>query len=68
MPQPGDFETRLLEKIRELPPHKRDAVENLVDFLLQADDDQLVRAVTALSEDAFRKVWDNPEDSEYDGL
>ncbi len=33
----------------------------------QRDDERwLVRASTRLSEGAFAKVWDNPEDSAYD--
>jgi hypothetical protein len=59
----------LLEKIRSLPAEKVAEVEDFVDFLRSRDQDrQLTRAVSRLSEEAFGKVWDNPEDAEYDRL
>ena len=30
------------------------------------EDRRLTQAAAQLSEDALRKVWDNPDDSEYD--
>jgi len=30
--------------------------------------DNLVKAAGKLSEKSFQKVWDNPEDAEYDNL
>jgi len=62
-------EQTLLKKIRTLPPEKVIEVEDFVDFLRgQLDDRRLVRAAAKLSEDAFRKVWDNEEDAAYDKL
>ncbi len=62
-------EQTLIEKIRDLPPEKVDEVEDFVDFLRQRDRDRrLVRAASKLSENAFQKVWDNPDDAEYDRL
>jgi hypothetical protein len=62
-------EQTLIEKIRSLPPEKLAEVEDFVDFLRQRDDDgRLTRAATRLSEEAFRKVWDNPDDADYDRL
>ncbi|MCP3963885.1 MAG: DUF2281 domain-containing protein [bacterium] len=59
----------LLDKIRSLPAEKMAEVEDFVDFLRQRDDDRrLTRAATELSEDAFRRVWDNDEDAAYDQL
>jgi hypothetical protein len=59
----------LMEKIRALPPEKVAEVEDFVDFLCQrAADQALVEAATKLSEEAFREVWDNPEDAAYDAL
>ena len=59
----------LLEKILKLPPDKVTEVEDFVDFLLERNQDkQLVMAATKLSEPAFAKVWDNPDDAEYDQL
>ena len=44
-------------------------VEDFVDFLRLRDEDRLVSlAATKLSEEAFRQVWDNPDDAEYDRL
>ena len=58
-----------MEKIRELPADRVAEVEDFVDFLRQRDPDLLLSRVAArLSEDALRKVWDNPEDAEYDRL
>lgn len=58
--------TELLNKIRSLSPEKVKAVERFVDLL--ENEQHLVQSATSLSEDAFRKVWDNPEDADYDSL
>ena len=59
----------LIEKIQSLPPERVEEVEDFVDFLKTRDQDRaLVQAAARLSEDAFRKVWDNPDDAEYDRL
>ena len=69
MPTPNRSDEELLEKIKSLPPDKLSEVEDFVDFLRQRGDDRrLARAVTRLSEDAFRKAWDNPDDADYDRL
>jgi hypothetical protein len=62
-------ETTLMEKIRSLPPEKITVVEDFIDFLLtRSEDHLLVYTATKLSEKAFAKIWDNPEDAEYDEL
>ena len=59
----------LIDKIRSLPPEKLAEVEDFVDFLKLRDQERrLTHAATKLSEDAFRRVWDNPDDAEYDRL
>jgi hypothetical protein len=59
----------LIEKIRTLSPDKLAQVEDFVDFLSQENRDlRLLQAGNKLAEDAFRKVWNNPEDEEYDRL
>ncbi len=59
----------LIEKIRTLPPERREEVELFVDFLKARDQDRaLSHAAARLSEEAFRKVWDNADDAEYDRL
>jgi hypothetical protein len=69
MPTPKRSDEELLEKIKSLPPDKLSEVEDFVDFLHQRGDDRrLVRAMAKLSEDAFRKAWDNPDDADYDRL
>lgn len=64
----GDEEA-LLAKIRTLPPERVAEVEDFVDFLRQRDEEQqLTRAASQLSEPAFAKVWENPDDADYDRL
>jgi len=59
----------LIEKIQSLPPERVEEVEDFVDFLKAREQDRaLVQAAAGLSENAFRKVWDNPDDAEYDQL
>lgn len=67
--KPDLFEQRLLKKIRGLPPEKIVEIEDFVDFLNQREEDRrLARAATRVSEAPFKKVWDNPEDADYDRL
>ncbi len=62
-------EQTLIEKIRRLPPEKIAEVEDFVDFLAQRTGDRnLIQAAAKLSEEAFQKVWDNPDDADYDRL
>ena len=61
-------EKELIEKIKGLPPDKIAEVVDFVDFLANRDDRLLVQAASRISEPAFAKVWDNPEDAEYDNL
>ena len=62
-------ENRLLDKIRSLRPERVAEVEDFVDFLQARDEERrLVDAATKVSEDAFRRVWDNPGDADYDQL
>lgn len=59
----------LIEKIRTLAPEKIVEVEDFIDFLsLKNQDRGLLRASNRLSEDVFKKVWDNTGDDEYDRL
>ena len=44
-------------------------VEDFLDFLTARDQDRhFTRAAMRLSEEAFRAVWDNSDDAEYDRL
>jgi hypothetical protein len=56
-----------IERIRALPPERVAEVEDFVDFLHHRDEDRhLIKAAAKLSESAFQKVWDNPDDADYD--
>ena len=44
-------------------------VEEFVDFLRTGNEERpLTAAATRLSEDAFARVWENPDDADYDRL
>ena len=62
-------EETLIQKIRSLPPERVAEVEDFVDSLTVRDRDRhFTQAAERLSEEAFRAVWDNPDDAEYDRL
>lgn len=64
-------EQRLIEKIRKLSSTRIVEIEDFIDFLSQREersDASLTLAASKLSEAAFSKVWDNPEDAAYDDL
>ena len=62
-------EETLIQKIRSLPPERVAEVEDFVDFLTVRDQERnFTHAATRLSEEAFRAVWDNSDDAEYDRL
>lgn len=68
MPSPTSAQD-LLEKIRTLPEDKIAEVADFVEFLrFRSAERDLAVAVTRVSERAFAKVWDNPDDAEYDEL
>ena len=62
-------EQAIIEKLKGLPPERVAEVEDFVDFLRARNDDQrLIQVSTKASAPAFNKVWDNPEDADYDRL
>jgi hypothetical protein len=62
-------EQLLLEKYRALPPERRAEVEDFIDFLQNRESDRhLAYGAAQISEPAFKAVWDNPDDAEYDRL
>jgi hypothetical protein len=68
-PKRRGSEEELLAKIRRLAPERVAEVEDFVDFLRQRDEEQqLTQAASQLSEAAFAKVWDHPDDADYDRL
>jgi len=69
MAQSKPSEQELLEKIRRLAPERVAEVEDFVDFLRQRDEERgLTQAASQLSEAAFAKAWENPDDADYDRL
>lgn len=69
MGRPKPTEEELLEKIRRLAPERVAEVEDFVDFLCQRDEERgLTQAASQISEAAFAKVWENPDDADYDRL
>jgi hypothetical protein len=59
----------LIDKIRSLPAEKVAEVEDFIDFLrMREEERRLTRAAARLSEDAVGRVWENPDDAEYDRL
>ena len=69
MAMPKRSEKELIEMIRSLPPDRVAEVEDFVDFLrLRDEEGRLTEAASRLSEASFAKVWDNPDDADYDQL
>ena len=63
------LENRLMEKVKKLSVKQIQQVEKFIDSLSQENTDrQLTLSSTKLSESAFNKIWDNPEDADYDNL
>lgn len=63
------IEPALIEKLKQLPPHKVAEVEDFVDFLRAREDDRrLTQVASKAAEASFAKVWDNDEDAAYDRL
>jgi hypothetical protein len=66
-----NIEQRLLRKIQQLPARQIAEIEDFIDFLSprnQVSEQNLVSPSTHLAENVFAKVWDNPEDADYDNL
>ena len=63
-------EQTILEKLRGLPPERVAEVEDFVDFLRhrQTEERSLTQAASHLATAAFARVWDNPDDADYDRL
>ncbi len=50
----------------KLPQQEQDAIAEWLFLRLQ--EEHLIHASAKLSEPAFKKVWDNPDDADYDRL
>ncbi|MEH2259287.1 toxin-antitoxin system, antitoxin component, Xre family protein [Nostoc sp.] len=65
----SSLEQRLLEKIRQLPPEQVLLVEDFINSLEKQNTEySLTFAAAKLSEPVLLKIWDNPDDAEYDKL
>ncbi|NET61485.1 MAG: toxin-antitoxin system, antitoxin component, Xre family protein [Symploca sp. SIO2E6] len=63
------LENRLMEKVKKLSIEQIQQVEKFIDFLAQEDTEQQLTLIsTKLYESVFNKIWDNPEDADYDNL
>lgn len=64
-----NLEQRIQEKVNQLSVEQIEQVEKFIDLLRNKDENtQLAFASTKIAESAFDKVWNNPEDAEYDSL
>lgn len=60
---------QMIHKLQTLSPERMSEVKDFIDFLSQRDTDrQLTRAAMIASEPVLEKIWDNPDDAEYDNL
>ena len=56
-------------KLRALSPERVAEVEDFIDFIKIRDENQsLTRAAMRASEPVLEKLWNNPDDAEYDKL
>ena len=63
------LENRLMEKVKQLSVEQIQQVEKFIDSLTQEDTEQQLTLIsTKISESVFNKIWDNPEDADYDNL
>lgn len=63
------IEARIIQKVNQLSQEQVVQVENFIDSLQEKElDTQLKIASTKIAESVFDKVWNNPEDAEYDNL
>lgn len=71
MSRPAEHERTLdeiLERIRGLSPAARDEVARFVERLSARLDRAGIETFERLSEPAFERIWDNPDDAAYDAL
>jgi erythromycin esterase-like protein len=64
-----DSRTGIPRQAAPTAPQRQTEVEDFIDFLREREAERrLARAAAAASEDAFARVWDNPQDEAYDRL
>lgn len=60
---------RLVEKISRMSIEQILLIEKFIDSLAPKDSDRMLTLAAAkLAEPALQKIWDNPDDAEYDKL
>jgi len=65
----SNLENRVIEKVNQLSVEEIEQVEYFIDLLQKKDlDHQLTFKSSKLAESVFEKVWNNPENAEYDKL
>ncbi len=57
-----------IKSINALSSEEKYQVWQILEQDIARVDENLTFAATKLSESAFSKIWDNPEDAEYDNL
>ncbi len=69
MEQTQPYFEQVIHKLQRLSQERVNEVEDFIDFLSQRDTDkQLSQAAIAVSESTLKKLWNNPDDAEYDQL
>ena len=58
----------VVKKLETLSPDRVAEVEDFIDFLQSRAERSLIESGASASEEVFAKVWENPEDAEYDRL
>lgn len=65
----SNLENRVIKKVNQLSIEQIQQVEQFIDGLQAGNlDDRLVFASSKLAEPSFEKIWNNPEDEEYNNL
>ena len=64
-----NLKDRVVEKVKQLSTEQIAKVDQFIDSLREQNlDNQLTLVSTKIAESVFDKVWDNPEDADYDNL
>jgi uncharacterized iron-regulated membrane protein len=60
---------QVIQKLRALPPERVNEVEDFIDFLSQRHSARgLTQVAMAAAEPTLNRIWNNPDDAEYDKL
>jgi hypothetical protein len=67
MIRPPASESVMVSKIRRLSPERLSELEATIDRMLEAQEDLALQEF-GQSQDVLARIWDNPDDAEYDRL